>query len=76
MVTRGIELPNRIRQRFQRQTHPGTPPGAIVPHPNAPAPIVRLMQYGRDHCSDHEISDVARIPALIDPSGVTWVDVA
>jgi magnesium transporter len=75
MVPGGIELPNRIKQRFQRQTHPGTPPGAIVPHPDAAPPIVRLMQYGPQQCTDHEITDIESIPGLIDPAGVTWVDV-
>lgn len=36
MVTGIMKLPNRIKQGFQRQTHPGTPPGTVVPHPDAP----------------------------------------
>ncbi len=75
MVTALIQLPNRIKQRIKRQTDPGTPPGAIVPHPDEPTPIVRLMKYGPHECSDHEIADVDSIPELIDQSGVTWVDV-
>jgi hypothetical protein len=55
MVPGAIKLPNRIKQRFQRQTHPGTLPGTVVPHPDAPKPIVRLVKYGPIDCRDHEI---------------------
>lgn len=75
MPTGTIELPNRIKQRFQRQTRPGTPPGTVVPHPDAPQPIVRLVKYGASDFSDHEITDIAKLRDLIDDSEVIWVDV-
>lgn len=75
MVAATIELPNRTKQRFQRQTQPGTLPGTIVPDPKAPQPIVRLAKYGPADCSEHVIADVGKLPALLDESVVTWVDV-
>lgn len=70
-----IQLPKRIQQRFQRQTAPGSLPGAVVPHPDAPQPIVRVLQYGPDDCSEHDVTDMERIPELVGSSAVTWIDV-
>jgi magnesium transporter len=71
-----IELPGRNKQRFQRQTRPGTPPGTVVSHPDAPQPNVRLLKYGPSKCSDDEITDISQLSDRGDESKVTWVDVA
>lgn len=75
MVMGAIQLPNRIKQRFQRQSDPGTLPGTVVVHPDAPQPIVRLTKYGPTHCSDHETTDIESILQEADESEVVWIDV-
>ena len=75
MLPSAIELPKRSKQRFQRQTNPGTPPGAVVPHPDAHPPVVRVMRYGPDDCVETEISDMTQLRDLVDDSSVTWIDV-
>ncbi len=75
MVTGVIELPYRIKQRFQRPTHPGTLPGTVVPHPDAPKPRIRLLKYGPTTCSELEITDVESLPDQLDDAEVTWVNV-
>ncbi len=68
-------VPKRSKRRFRRQTRPGTPPGAVVPNPDAPPPIIRLVTYGPTDVTEHEIDDLKRIAGLVNDSVVTWVDV-
>ena len=75
MATRPAHVPKRKKRRFRRQTHPGTPPGVVVPHPDAAPPIIRIVTYGPADASDREVRDLGSIPALIKGAAVTWVDV-
>ncbi|WP_182866079.1 magnesium/cobalt transporter CorA [Stieleria mannarensis] len=75
MATRHSHTAKRSRKRFRRQTRPGTPPGAVVPHPDAPPPLMRLVTYGSNDCSDREVGDLETITAQIKGAAVTWVDV-
>lgn len=63
------------RLRFQRRTLPGSAPGIVQPHPNSPAPKIRVIAYGPDQFHEEEITDIRLLPDLAKRFAVTWIDI-
>ena len=75
MLASAIQFPRRIRHRIRRRTTPGAAPGTISPPATAASATVRLTRYGRDEYHDQQVTDLDTLPALLNQSSVTWVDV-
>lgn len=63
------------RKRHKRRTPPGAPPGTLVADPLAPKPVIRVMAYGRDGCTEQTVHDIAVIPDYLGRWPVTWINV-
>ena len=57
--------------------HPpaGSRPGTLVPSPDSPPPIVRLIHYDSDHVDECAVSDIGELRAVLATEGVAWIDV-
>ena len=72
------ETPDAARaRRRQRRTHPppGTDQGAIVPAPDAPPPVMRVIAFGPDALIERPLAGPDEIPALLGKHPVAWIDV-
>ncbi|HPD30193.1 MAG TPA: magnesium/cobalt transporter CorA [Phycisphaerae bacterium] len=63
------------RKRQKRRTPPGSPPGTLVADPTAPKPVITVIAYGSDGCSEQAIRDVADVQAYLARWPVTWINV-
>ena len=63
------------KQRFHRQTNPGSQPGLVVVDPLAPRPTITAFAYGQTSCEKLEVKDLETIPALLQRHAVTWINV-
>lgn len=63
------------RKRQKRRTPPGAPPGTLVADPAAPKPVITVIAYGSDGCSEQIIRDVADVQAYLARWPVTWINV-
>jgi magnesium transporter len=61
--------------RSRRKRSPGEVPGSIVPHPEAPRPVIRVTAYGPNDVVDRELHDPSEIAGYIGRWPVVWVDV-
>jgi magnesium transporter len=68
--------PRPRRRRKPRLKSPGTPPGVLVPDPEAPRPVVTVLAYGPDGVDERPLKSVDELPALLGRRAVTWVQVA
>ncbi len=62
--------------RPRRRIHPGAAPGTLVSDPAAPRPRIHLMSFGPDHFTEEEIVGVESLPARIDKSTISWINIA
>lgn len=53
----------------------GQPPGTLAVDPNAPRPVVRVLAYGPDDCTEQKIDDLEDLHAFLAKWPVTWVNV-
>lgn len=65
----------RRRRRKRPQKPAGAPPGTLIPDPEAPAPVIRVMAYGPEECVERQADDVEDISELLGTRPVTWVNV-
>ncbi|NLE59508.1 MAG: magnesium/cobalt transporter CorA [Planctomycetes bacterium] len=63
------------RKRQKRRTPPGAPPGTLVADPAAPKPVITVIAYGSDGCSEQVIRDVAEVQTYLARWPVTWINV-
>jgi magnesium transporter len=63
------------RDPWRRRLPPGAPPGTIEVHPEAPAPVMRLMAYGADSFAEEEITDPRQVGHLVGQHPVTWLNI-
>jgi len=66
------------RKAFHRRTAPGAAPGSLVPDPQAPKPLVRLLAYDGKECVEREIrttAEIKQIAQTLEKYPVTWVNV-
>jgi magnesium transporter len=65
----------RRKSRLFRRPAPGTAPGTVSVHPDAPRPKIRVIAYGPAELADERIDDLGEIPTFLDRWPVTWVNV-
>ncbi len=54
---------------------PGSAPGTLVPDPDAPCPIIRVIAYGPDRILERRLGDIDEIDELFGIYPITWVNV-
>jgi len=59
----------------RKRTPPGSSPGTLVVDEAAQHPTIRITTYTADRLNEIDVSSVAEVPAMIDDTAVTWVDV-
>lgn len=69
----------RRRQRQRTRVHvtsPGTPPGTLVPDPQAPSSRIHVTTYGPHELREFDIADPEELRPLLEGHlGVLWIDV-
>lgn len=72
-----LEILDRLplARPFKRQTSPGTAPGTLVAHPDAPAPTITVIRYSGEDCRQEEVADLERFAAPSEAGVVTWINV-
>jgi magnesium transporter len=63
------------RAVFRRQTLPGAVPGTLEIDPVAPFPKIRVIGYSPEKIEEHEITEVAQLPAFLEAWPMTWINV-
>jgi magnesium transporter len=67
--------PSRKRYATKRRTPPGTPPGTLVPAPDAKAPAMRVYAYGPDVFEERSLARPDDVGMFVGKSPVVWLDV-
>ena len=67
--------PRRPRHRFHKRAAPGATPGTLITDPQAPKPVLRLIQYGAEDFREQKLTDLDRLPSLLGKYPVTWLNV-
>jgi len=65
----------RIGRRTFQHVDPGAPPGTLRADPEALRPTIRVIAYGPDELTEHEIDRPEEIESLVGRQPVTWVNV-
>ncbi len=72
-------MPKTIRRspflRRKRRVPPGSPPGTLIPDPQASAPILHVMAYGSTGLVEQKVKEVADIRPFLETWPVTWLNV-
>ncbi len=60
-----------------RKRHPetGARPGTLVILPDAPTPVIKVIQYDRSHYLENDVANVDTLGKLIENDLVNWIDV-
>ena len=62
----------------KRHGPPGSSPATLTPHlvdGQVRKPVVRIIEYDRDHMEDREIRDIGELAAVSDSRRVTWINI-
>lgn len=59
----------------KRRTLPGTSPGTLVPDPDLPRPVVRVIAYDAEHLEEAQLATPAEIQPYLGKSKTVWIDV-
>jgi len=54
---------------------PGSAPGTIVPDPDAPHPVIRLIAYSATEIVERQLGDIGEAVEFIGQYPVTWVNI-
>ncbi|MBN1585940.1 MAG: magnesium/cobalt transporter CorA [Candidatus Omnitrophica bacterium] len=75
-VGRGVQSAGRSAQSlFKRRIPPGSSPGTLVVHPDAPKPRIFVLDFDSNNLNEREIQDVSELSSFRDSNTVTWIDV-
>jgi magnesium transporter len=70
---------HRLRKLLHhRRTAPGAAPGSLVADPQSPKPIVQILAYDAEKCTERELrtaADFKLLPQIVAEHQVTWVNV-
>jgi magnesium transporter len=62
----------------KRHGPPGSSPATLIPHlvdGQGRKPVIRLIEYDRDHVEDREIQDMAELTKTFDSRKITWINI-
>ena len=67
----------RVRRapRLRRRTPPGTAPGTLRVHPNAPPPIIRVLAYGPQRVDERQVDTIEQLQQWVGKHSVVWIAV-
>ena len=69
-------MDDRQQRRLTRSRAPaGAPPGAFQIDPKAPQPTIEVIAYGPDEFLEQKVSDLDRLPELLEKWPVVWINV-
>src|SRR5215470_16228837 len=72
----GPKAQRRKRRRaWARRTPPGAPPGTLIPDPEAPQPVIRVIAYGPGAFTEQEVSSPQQVRDFLSRWPVVWVNV-
>jgi magnesium transporter len=54
---------------------PGSAPGTIIAHPDAPKPVIRVIAYSPTEIVERRIMDIGEVTEILGRYPVTWVNV-
>src|SRR5262245_44516482 len=54
---------------------PGSAPGTIVPDPDAPHPVIRLIAYSSTEIVERQLADIGEAVEFVGQYPVTWVNI-
>ncbi len=63
------------RNRIHRRQPPGSPPGTLVPDPQAPHPDIKVMAYGPNGLVERTLDKAEDVREFVGVWPVTWVNV-
>jgi magnesium transporter len=63
------------REMRQRRLAPGSPPGTLVPDPDAAPTVVRVIAYGPDELFEERVEDLTTVRGMVGEYPVLWVHV-
>lgn len=63
------------RQGMSRRSAPGTPPGLLVSHPEALAPVITVMAFGPGGIEEKRVAGPDEARAFVGEHRVAWIDV-
>ncbi len=63
------------RSVWARRTPPGAPPGTLIPDPEAPQPIIRVIAYGPEALTEQDVSSPRQVRDFLSTWPVVWVNV-
>lgn len=67
--------PQTPRKRRRRLTPPGTAPGTLTPHQDAPASKIQCLAFGPGGVTETNLAAAAEVPPLADGQTVRWINV-
>jgi len=62
----------------KRHGPPGSSPATLIPHTvdgQGRKPVVRIIEYDRDHIEDREIQDIGELAETFDSRKITWINI-
>ena len=65
----------RRRNPAQRRSRAGSPPGLLMPDPEAPRPRLTVLAYDETRHIEQEITDLEELPRFVAEYRVTWLNV-
>lgn len=69
------DLLTHMPKRRSRRTPPGSPPGTLLPDPEAIPPVITVIAYGPDGLVEGEIQRVEDLRSYLDAWPITWINV-
>src|SRR5882672_5520805 len=74
--SRGPKVQRRKRRNaWARRTPPGAPPGTLIPDPDAPQPVIRVIAYGPEALTEQKVSSPQQVRDFLQTWPVIWVNV-
>jgi magnesium transporter len=63
------------RKAWARHTLPGAPPGTLIPDPDAPFPVIRVLAYGPEAIAERAVESPQQVRDFLNAWPVIWVNV-
>jgi magnesium transporter len=68
-------LHERLRRPRRRRAAPGSPPGTLLPDPQAPRPVMQIIAYGPAEFIEKDIASPEEVLPLLGQYPVLWLNV-
>ena len=60
---------------IRRRSEPGAAPGTLIAPREAEAPVIDVISFNRDTCTEHSNVDIDAIKEIRGQEGITWVNI-